>query len=287
MDFIAIDVETANSDLASICQIGLASFLNGEVANTWGSLLDPEDEFDPINVAIHGIDEAKIAGAPKFPDLSSTLSQRLIETVVVSHTTFDRSAIGAVFSKYDLDLPEIRWLDSARVVRRTWPDLSQRGYGLANVAKRLGIQFRHHDAIEDARAAGEILVRAIGESGLSITDWLEGVIPTSRVPSGSPYRIASDGNPEGPLFGEVAVFTGALSIPRNQAAVLAADAGCEVAPSVTKATTLLVVGDQDVPQLAGHEKSSKHRKAEQLISKGQAVRILRETDFHSLVRLSD
>ncbi len=48
---------------------------------------------------------------------------------------------------------------------------------------------------------------------------------------------------------------------------------------VTKHTTLLVVGDQDLRKLNGQEKISKHRKAEQLIAKGQALRILGESDF--------
>jgi DNA polymerase-3 subunit epsilon len=52
---------------------------------------------------------------------------------------------------------------------------------------------------------------------------------------------------------------------------------------MTSQTTLLVVGDQDIRKLAGHEKSSKHRKAEELITKGQSIRILRESDFKELV----
>lgn len=52
-----------------------------------------------------------------------------------------------------------------------------------------------------------------------------------------------------------------------------------------KTTTLLVVGDQDIQKLAGHEKSSKHRKAEQLIAEGQHIRILGESDFLRLVKL--
>ncbi len=289
MNFVSIDVETANADLASICQIGLARFSNGQLGDKWESLVDPEDYFDGMNVAIHGIDESTVADAPKFPDVSSILSRQLIETVVVSHTAFDRTAIAAVFTKYGIDLPNITWLDTARVVRRTWLDLSQRGYGLANVAERLGIEFQHHNAAEDARAAGEILVHAIKESGLSLDEWLVRVkrpIGASSG-SGSSYQIIRDGSPEGPLYREVAVFTGTLSLPRREAADIAASAGCQVAGSVTKATTLLIVGDQDIRKLAGHEKSSKHRKAEQLISNGQPIRVLRETDFRSLVAIAE
>ena len=79
------------------------------------------------------------------------------------------------------------------------------------------------------------------------------------------------------------MFTGALAIPRREAADVAAEAGCVVADGVTKATTLLVVGDQDIRVLAGQEKSAKHRKAESLIAKGQAIRILGESDFQLLI----
>ena len=65
---------------------------------------------------------------------------------------------------------------------------------------------------------------------------------------------------------------------------MAAEAGCDVASSVTRKTTLLVVGDQDIRRLAGHKKSSKHRKAETLIQKGQPIRILGESDFFSLIK---
>ena len=68
---------------------------------------------------------------------------------------------------------------------------------------------------------------------------------------------------------------------------MAAEIGCQVASGVTKKTTMLVVGDQDIDKLAGRDKSSKHRKAEELIVKGQNIRILRETDFKEVIRLAE
>src|SRR5690606_13386302 len=155
------------------------------------------------------------------------------------------------------------------------------GYGLRNVAKILGIDFKHHDALEDARAAGEVLCRASAHAGLSVDDWCARVqLP---IDPSTAQPITRNGNAEGPLFGDVAVFTGSLAIPRREAADLAAKAGCDVGGSVTKKTTLLIVGDQDISKLNGKAKSSKHIKAEQLISQGAAIRILRESDFQSIV----
>lgn len=281
MDFVAIDVETANPDFASICQVGLARFSDGRLVDTWESLIDPDDYFDGLNVSIHGIDETAVRGAPMWPAAFDEFSPWLDGAIVVSHTPFDRAALARACDKHTIKGVNCKWLDSARVVRRVWSQFSRAGYGLENVTKFLGIEFQHHDAREDARAAGEILVRAINESGFSLDQWL-----TRANQLVGPFAIAKsseDANPNGTLFGEVLVFTGSLSMLRREAADAAAQAGCGVADNVTKRTTLLVVGDQDIRALNGHEKSGKHRKSEELIAKGQSIRIMGESDFQMLV----
>jgi len=276
MNFVVVDVETANADLSSICQIGIASFRDGAFTNGWVSLVNPDDYFSPINVSIHGIDDDRVSGSPKWDGIFPEVASRLQERVVVSHTPFDRAALGRACERYNLTMSECVWLDSARVVRRAWPEFSRSGYGLSNVAACFAINYKAHDALEDARCAGLLMLRAISETGLSIEEWLVRVEqPIGEVGTGH-KRI---GNPDGELFGQILVFTGSLSIPRREAADLAAAAGCRVDEGVTKHTTMLVLGDQDLRMLAGHEKSSKHMKAEHLIGKGQPIRILGESDF--------
>lgn len=280
MDFVVIDVETANPDLASICQVGIAVFSNGQFLESWSTLVNPNDYFDSHNVLVHGIDEKMVASAPHWIEVHDRLRADFSNQILASHTPFDRTAIRRACEKSSITSLECRWIDTARVVRRTWPIFSQSGYGLANVAAHFGISFKHHNAEEDARAAGEILLRAIQETGSSATDWCSLALQSTASLSSSDVRIA---NPDGPLFGNVAVFTGALSMPRKEAANIASLAGCDVAAGVTKHTTLLVVGDQDIRMLAGAEKSAKHRKAEELMAKGQKIRILGESDFYHLI----
>jgi DNA polymerase-3 subunit epsilon len=284
MDFVAIDVETANADMASICQIGVAKYNNGILVEEWSSLIDPEDYFDFINIDIHGISEEDVEGEPTFPEIFNQLGSLLNNAICVSHTHFDRVSISRALTKYGLPNFDTTWLDSARVARRTWEEFAWGGYGLANICNKIGYQFKHHDALEDAKASGHVLLAAIEKTGLDVNAWLKRIkqpIDPANVSSGA--AIKRDGNPEGELYGEILVFTGALEIPRREAADLAASIGCTVAPGVTKKTTLLVVGDQDISKLAGKEKSSKHIKAEQLIRKGQSIRILKESDFKELV----
>ncbi len=283
MRFAAIDVETANSDMGSICQIGVAQFDGGRLVGEWRTLIDPEDYFDDVNISIHGIHPRMVKGQPTLPEVEGALRGFLENSVTVCHTHFDRVAIARAFSKYEIRPLMTTWLDSACVVRRTWKDLATGGYGLANVSARIGYEFNHHDALEDAKAAGFVLLAAMKETQLDLDGWLKRVKqPIFPAQASNGAAVCRDGNPEGYLYGEVLVFTGALEMPRNESANLAASLGCSVANGVTKKTTILVVGDQDVCKLAGYAKSSKHRRAEELVAAGYPIKIITESDFKVL-----
>jgi DNA polymerase-3 subunit epsilon len=283
VEFVALDVETANPDMASICQVGLVRYVDGYIKDELGTYIDPQDYFDGFNVSIHGIDEGTVVGAPTMAEIAETLYGLLDGRVAVIHTAFDRGAIQRACVKHGVRSPECVWLDSACVARRAWTQFASNGYGLKNICDFLGYQFRHHDALEDARAAGFILLEASKKEGLDVDGWLKRV--QQSIFSAESRPVSKDGNPDGPLFGEVVVFTGALTMVRHEAADMAARIGCQVAPNVTKKTTLLVIGDQDISKLAGHTKSTKHRKAEDLIRNGVPIRLLKESDFLGLVAL--
>jgi DNA polymerase-3 subunit epsilon len=208
-EFTAIDFETANADMASICQVGVATFQNGQLAAEWKSYVDPDDYFDPVNVSIHGIDEEKVRTAPRLPQVFDQMCRFLYGRVSVCHTHFDRVAVQQACEKYGLKLKPTTWLDTARVARRAWQQFASRGYGLANVCKFLKYEYRSHDALEDAKAAGHVLLAAISSTGLDLDGWLERV---TRAIDPSGAKIAREGDPDGPLYGEVIAFTGALQI---------------------------------------------------------------------------
>jgi DNA polymerase III subunit epsilon len=279
MSYFAIDVETANADYSSICQIGIIYFENGQIADKWSTLVNPESYFDPFNTSIHGIKEKDVKKAPTFDIVYKQIAEKITDKITVHHMPFDRIAITRVCLEYNLEILQPIWLDSAKIARRTWEQFAYRGYGLANIANFLGIQFKHHDALEDAIAAAKIVHCACESLKISVEEWLIRVNKPIFDHQNSSYIIRLDGNPEGSLYGEDLVFTGALSMPRRDAAKIAAELGCNVGNSVSKNTSILVVGIQDVTKLAGYEKSSKHRRAEELIKQGVPIKIISEKDF--------
>jgi DNA polymerase III subunit epsilon len=281
-DFIALDVETANADFSSICSIGLVHFRAGEIFKSLTILVDPQDEFDQMNISIHGIRPEDVIGKPTMAQVFPAISNSLSDVVVVHHSHFDKTAMTRAAAKYSAGSPPCVWLDTLRVARRAWPALNDGGgYGLARLASEFGIIFRHHDAAEDARAAGLLMLRAIRDTGYGLEDWLERVELTlaGKVPG----LFAQDGDPAGPLAGETVVFTGKLEVPRGVAAAAASKMGCNIEDGITKRTTILVIGDQDLRRTKGQEKSAKHRKAEEMIACGATLRIVGESDFMRMV----
>jgi DNA polymerase III subunit epsilon len=132
--FIALDVETSCSDAASICQIGLACVRGDGTIETYATYVDPQMRFSSFNTQLHGIAAHHVAGAPRFAEAIARLSPLLERHHLIQHSSFDR---------------------------RAWPEFIGRGgHGLAHLKRQLGLQFDHHDAGEDARAAAIVVLQA-------------------------------------------------------------------------------------------------------------------------------
>ena len=71
--FNAIDVETANSNRASICQIGIVQVSEGKIQREWSTLVDPEGPFEAMNISVHGIKQEDITDSPRLPEVYPTL----------------------------------------------------------------------------------------------------------------------------------------------------------------------------------------------------------------------
>lgn len=280
--FIALDVETANDDPGSICQIGIATVDQDNRLATFSTLINPQTFFRQFNTDLHGIDSDKVRHAPTFEMVIASLAPILAQQPIISHSNFDPRAIRAAAERYGLDLPEFKWIDSVKLAQNAWPEFrGNGGHGLAHLKKQFGIVFTHHDAGEDARAAAEVTLLAEQATGRAF----DVPRPRKKIRKDFPPPVSIEGNPTGAHADTVVVFTGSLTLTRIDAAQMAADCGMTVKNTVTLKTTLLVVGDQDLTVLAGHPKSSKHRKAEEMLAAGRTIRIITETEFLSLTKV--
>ena len=274
--FNVIDVETANRDYSSICQIGIVYVTEGEITKEWQTLIDPQDEFDPWNTSVHGITEDDVKGARTLPEIRQKLGHRLHDQILVSHTHFDRIALDCAMERYDLPKLRVTWLDSCKIARYAWPHLES--HGLKQIASYLGISFDHHNALEDARMAAKLVLQAHIETN---RDTFLDLGPTA----GKKRPAIIEEPPFEPnlkLEGEKIVFTGKLPVSRNSAQNMVIQSGGSVVKSVTKKTTILVCGKQDKDSLKGKTISNKHLKVRERIRTGQKIEVLSGEDFLGL-----
>jgi DNA polymerase-3 subunit epsilon len=171
VDYFVVDVETANQSLDSICQIGIASFADGKMVDGWESLVNPQDYFAAFNTALHGIGPRTVAQAPCWSDVCPKVRSMLSGAAVASHTFFDRAALTGACARAGVQaVPYGKWIDTCWISRFAWPDLPN--HKLPTLARSFGIAYRAHDALEDARVAGEVLALALGARQMTLGELL-------------------------------------------------------------------------------------------------------------------
>lgn len=168
--FIALDVETAGKTAGGICQIGLCFVRDAGDVQTYSVLIDPEEPFEPFNTELHGISAETVAGAGTFPTIFAALFDLLNAHNLVQHSTFDEKALTSACARYGVPMITSHWTNSVTVARQAWPALKGAGgHGLANLKKHLGLEFHHHDAGEDARAAAFVILKAEEVLGMPLS----------------------------------------------------------------------------------------------------------------------
>lgn len=164
--FIALDVETANSDASSICQIGIACVRHDGSIETYATYVNPRCHFSGFNTQLHGIGPHHVTTAPDFATAFARLSPLLTPHPLIQHSSFDKRAMEQACTAATLPAPPFSWSNSVTIARRAWPEfIGNGGHGLSHLKRQLGLSFDHHDAGEDARAAALVVLHAEARLG--------------------------------------------------------------------------------------------------------------------------
>lgn len=282
--FVSLDVETANPRHRSICAAGCVRYEGDRAGAEYYSEINPCEEFSAANTRIHGLCAEQVRDAPTFPAVLDELRAFIGGAPVVAHSRFDQGALRQASEHWQLDPPAWSWFDSIQVARLTWPHFVEGGYGLKSLSARLGIPLRHHQALDDAKAAAEIVAAAMREHDAPTFEHLQRKLGLTAhcAASGVEPRSAPRGQ-SGPLNGEVVVFSGNFvelkqRIRQRELAARAEELGAQVASRVTANTTLFVVACGK----PGKKPSKAALTAQRLAAAGDSLRIINEYDFRVL-----
>jgi DNA polymerase III epsilon subunit-like protein len=160
--FVAIDLETTGLDPRRDDVVAMAAipFVAGQAQPGYVSLVDPGRPIPPASIRIHGIDDARVVGAPVLDDALVRFDAMCAGHVVVGHdVAFDVAVLARARRRRGMPEPDvIIVLDTRRLAVALHPSWRPHAE-LETVATRLGIAVvGRHTPDGDARLAGAILV---------------------------------------------------------------------------------------------------------------------------------
>ena len=162
-DFAAIDFETANEQLSSVCSVGVVIVRDGEIVDTFYSLIHPEPEyFQWFCQRVHGLSEEDTEDAPVFPYVWEKIAPMIEGLPLVAHNSaFDEGCLKTVFKVYQMDYPDYVFYDTLSASRKHF-GCRLPNHQLQTVATACGYNLtHHHHALADAEACAYIALQIL------------------------------------------------------------------------------------------------------------------------------
>jgi DNA polymerase-3 subunit epsilon len=158
LNFVAIDFETANRSADSACSVGLVRVEEGRVVDSLCLLLRPPEDFFEFT-HIHGLSWEDVHDSPSFGEAFGQISSFTAgASFLAAHNApFDRGVLEACCTRHGIWLPKLQWVDTVRVARDVFKIFPTK---LSNVSAALNIPLNHHEALSDASACAQILLKA-------------------------------------------------------------------------------------------------------------------------------
>jgi DNA polymerase-3 subunit epsilon len=156
-NFAAIDFETANYQRTSVCSVGIVIVRNGEIVDSFYSLIQPEPNYYNYRCQqVHGLSHKDTDNAPVFPKVWEQIEPLIEGLPLVAHNKpFDEGCLKAVFRCYQMDYPDYEFYDTLWISRLVFPYLEN--HQLQTVAAACGFNLEnHHHALADAEACAWI-----------------------------------------------------------------------------------------------------------------------------------
>lgn len=171
LNFTAIDFETANSNPASACAVGLVKVRDGKIVDTFETLIQPPasvGSWHPGNIGVHGINPEDVVGAPTLLEALGAMIEFIDGDILVAHNAqFDMSVLRGSAAEVGFSLPDLQYACSLLISRKTY---HLESYRLPAVAYVAGYEdFEHHNALADTLACAHIIIHAAKRNGAD--DW--------------------------------------------------------------------------------------------------------------------
>lgn len=159
--FLAIDVETTGTGKEDrVWELAIAVFEGGQLTKVHVKRFDPGKKLHWSAVNVTGVTWAELKGEPRIEESIAKIHRFLEGEVVVAHNLgFDRRMLGYEFERAGLSWPDCEEVCTVKMAKPVMKRFGKKSK-LDVCCEHFGIQLdNHHQAADDARAAGELLVK--------------------------------------------------------------------------------------------------------------------------------
>ena len=226
-----------------------------------------------------------LVNAPEIIDVLPRFLDFIGDSVIVGHNvTFDLNFIYDKASEYLGIRIENDYIDTVRMSRIV--NIDYPNHKLSTLKKRMNICVDgQHRSLCDCQATYmcyEQMKNTIRDKNIDLSSY-QGKRQYA-VHSKDITTTKTDFDISHPLYGKTCVFTGVLEkMVRKDAMQIIVDLGGICGDRVTKETNFLILGNNDYCKSIKDGKSTKQKKAEQYILKGQDLSIIPEDVFYDMV----
>ena len=156
--FTAVDVETPNRYSRSICSIGIVRVEGDGEITRLHRLVNPCDEFDAANIAIHGIRPADVEREPSLYELWPEIEPYFTNCLLVAHNAlFDLPVIRKALLRENLYAENWKYICTLETSRKHIPKTAFGSHKLNDLCAGLNIPLEHHhNALDDALACASL-----------------------------------------------------------------------------------------------------------------------------------
>ncbi|MFE9745875.1 DEDD exonuclease domain-containing protein [Saccharothrix saharensis] len=182
--FVVFDLETTGgrADEDAITEIGAVKVRGGRVIGEFGTLVDPERGIPPQVVALTGITQLMVTGAPRLATVLPAFLEFAAGAVLVAHNSgFDVSFIKAACARHGYTWPKPTVVCTVKLARRVLSRDEAPSCRLSALAQLFGVAEQpNHRALVDARATVEVLhhlLERVGSVGVHSLEELVAYLP--------------------------------------------------------------------------------------------------------------
>lgn len=290
--FVAVDTETTglDFDLCNIIEIGAVKVENGQIIDSFKTLIKVDEKLPPFIVHLTGITDEMLTDAPSLSDVIADFDAFVGDSILLAHNAaFDMNFLYTAYERALGKPLSNDYVDTLRVARRALPQLQHRT--LPDLCEAFEVVNEgEHRAYGDALATvqcylrmRDIVIESLGDEAAYANSFARGTVSGAHLKAKDIVATADDIDEGHSLYGMRCVFTGAMtSMVRADAMLALKNVGGEPQDSVRKDTDYLVVGNDGYGS-AMQSAPGKIKKAQVNQLKGLPIQIISEDAFLAML----